>query len=55
MEDGQVNQSLFMGVVSHGYGGLGLLGMEVVVGNHLGQSQILVACREMPEHFWSAM
>ena len=26
----------------------------VVVGRHAGQSQVLVACREMPEHFPSS-
>ena len=30
------------------------VGMEVVVGRHVGQSQWLVACREMPENFPSA-
>ena len=47
-----------MGVVSHGYGGFGVVGveMELVDEMHVGQSQgELVACREMPEDFLSVM
>ena len=31
------------------------VGMEVVDGNHTGQSQVLVACHGMPEHFPSEL
>ena len=52
MEGRGVNHGWYMGVVSHSYDGLGGVDMEVVVGEHAGRSQeVLVACREMAEHF----
>ena len=51
MEDGRVSHSWCMSVVSHGYGGLGGDRVEVVDGIHAGQSQGLVAYRDMSEHF----
>ena len=39
MEGGRVNHRRYMCVVCHGYYGLGWVGMEVVVGKHVGQSQ----------------
>ena len=50
----RINHSWCLGVVSHRCGGFGRAGMEVVAGRHVGQSQELVACQEMPEHFPNA-
>ena len=33
-------------------GGMGT-GMELVLGKHAGQSQVVVVCREMPDNFQS--
>ena len=30
-------------------------GMKMVVGNHRGQSQVMVVCRKIPEHLPSPM
>ena len=55
MECGRVNHIWCLGVVSHGYGGLVRAWMEVVDGEHAGQSQEeYVACRVIPEHIPSA-
>ena len=52
VDGGRVSHNWCMRVVSHGYGGL--VGGRYGGGMHSGQSQGLVACREMPEHFPSA-
>ena len=51
MEGVRLNHSCGIVVVNYSYGGLGGKGMEVVVGNHAEQSQELVACWEIPDHF----
>ena len=52
MENGRVNHSWCMCVVSHGYCMVGGAGMGVVDSKHAGQSRdVLVSGREMPEHF----
>ena len=51
MKGGRVSHSWCMSVVSHGYGGLGGVRIEVVDGMHAGED---VACWEMPEHFQTA-
>ena len=64
MENGRVNHSWCMGVVSHSNDGLGGAVMELVVGKHVGtkpggagsmsgQSQEgLVACRDKGRRVW---
>ena len=52
VEGGRVNHSWCICVASYGYGGFGGGGVEMVVGNHAGQSLVGVGC--MLEHFMSA-
>ena len=53
VEGGRVSRSLCMCVASHGYGGLGGAGMEVVDDMHAGQSQgfcrMSIDAGELPE------
>ena len=53
MEGGRVSHSWCICVVVMAMVGWMRTGMELVLGRHAGQSQWLVVCREMPEHFQS--
>ena len=52
MEGGRDSHSWCMCVVVMAMVGWMGAGMELVLGRHAGQSQVVV-CREMPEHFQS--
>ena len=53
MEGGRVSHSWCMCVVVIAMAGWMGAGMELVLGKHAGQIQVVVVCREMPEHFQS--